>query len=373
MPAYLPAVCLLCSAVARTRWDWEGWITSDCDAVGNIYDSHHYTSNFSTLVQITLRAGCDIDCGGTLSAHGMQAYNEGAITDADLDLALLRQFSSLVRLGYFDPAESQAYRQYSWADVNTTASHELEMTATLETIVLLKNDANTLPLSMDSVKSIALIGPHANNPGIQEGNYNGRPCFIHTPFSVLSGMAGLKVNYAMGVDVNTTRTSGFDEAVAAAKNSDVVLYVGGIDERVESEGHDRDTIDLPGQQLALLKQLEGLGKPVIALFFGGGGVDISYLRDSAKTQAIMWAGYPAQSGGDAIVDVLFGRYSPAGRLPVTWYPADYVDQVPSQHAQQAHTHRLANRADSEQPSNRCLLPSTLPAADRCPLCVVWLC
>ena len=318
----------LMNDIARDRWDWEGWITSDCDAVGNIYDSHHYTSNFSTLVQITLRAGCDIDCGGTLSAHGMQAYADGAIVDADLDLALLRQFSSLVRLGYFDPAENQVYRQYTWEHVNTTAAHGLDRIATRESIVLLKNAANTLPLDSSSIKSIALIGPHANNPNVQEGNYNGRPCFIHTPFSVLNAMKGMTVNYAQGVDVNTTRTSGIDAAISAAKNSDVIVYIGGIDETIESEGHDRNTIDLPGQQLNLLKQLEALGKPVVAMFFGGGGVDISYLRDSANTQAILWAGYPAQSGGDAIVDVLFGDYSPAGRLPVTWYPAEYVDQVP---------------------------------------------
>ena len=318
----------LMNDIARNRWDWDGWITSDCDAVGNIYDSHHYTSNFSTLVQITLRAGCDIDCGGTLSAHGVQAYNDGAITDYDLNLALLRQFSSLVRLGYFDPPERQVYRSYGWEHVNTTGAHLLDRTATLESIVLLKNDANALPLSTDNVKSIALVGPHANNPGIQEGNYNGRPCFIHTPFSVLSAMQGMTVNYAQGVDVNTTRTSGFDAAVSAAKSSDVIVYVGGIDEQVESEGHDRNTIDLPGQQINLIKQLEATGKPLIVILFGGGGVDITYLRDSSNTHAIIWAGYPAQSGGDALVDVLFGRYSPAGRLPVTWYPAEYVDQVP---------------------------------------------
>ena len=138
----------------------------------------------------------------------------------------------------------------------------------------------------------------------------------------------MTVTYAKGADVNSTSTSGFQEALNNAKNADVVVYIGGIDESIESEGHDRNTIDLPGQQLNLLKQLEGVNKPLIVILYGGGGVDITYLRDSSNTKAIIWAGYPAQSGGDAIVDVLFGRYSPAGRLPVTWYPADYVNQVP---------------------------------------------
>ena len=314
--------------IARERWGWEGWITSDCDAVGNIYDSHHYTNNFSTLVQITLRAGCDIDCGGTLSAHGNQAYADGAINDYDLDLALFRQFSSLVRLGYFDPAETQPYRQYGWERVNTTASHLLDQRATLESIVLLKNADNTLPLQAGNLKTIALIGPHANNPGVQEGNYNGTPCFISTPYAAMSALPNVKVILARGVDVNSTDRSGFDEAMNAAKAADVVVYIGGLDESIESEGHDRNTIDLPGQQLPLLVQLESVGKPLVVILFGGGGVDVAYLRDSPNTKAVIWAGYPSQSGGSSLVDVLFGRYSPAGRLPVTWYIADYVNQVP---------------------------------------------
>ena len=322
------ANAFLMNDIARGRWGWEGWITSDCDAVGNIYDSHHYTSNFSTLVQITLRAGCDIDCGGTLSAHGVRAFEDGAINEADLDVAHTRLFSSLVRLGYFDPPENQPYRRYAWEHVNTTEAHGLAMQAALESIVLLKNIRNTLPLPAGGPTNIALVGPHANNPQAQLGNYNGRACFVSTPFTSLSREPGVKVTLARGADINSTNVSGFDAAVAAAKAADVVVYVGGIDGSIESEGHDRNTIDLPGQQLALLKQLEATGKPLIVILFGGGGVDVSYLRDSANTHAILWAGYPSQAGGDAIADVLFGRYSPAGRLPVTWYPASYVSAVP---------------------------------------------
>ena len=139
---------------------------------------------------------------------------------------------------------------------------------------------------------------------------------------------GLTVSLAKGADVNSTSTSGFQEALDNAKNADIVIYIGGIDGSIERESHDRNTIDLPGQQLNLIQQLEAVGKPVIVILLSGGGLDVSYLRDSANTKAIIWAGYPAQTGGDAIVDVLFGSYSPAGRLPVTWYPADYVNSVP---------------------------------------------
>jgi len=104
--------------------------------------------------------------------------------------------------------------------------------------------------------------------------------------------------------------------------------VGGIDGSIESEGSDRTAIGLPGQQIRLLQQLEKVGKPLIVVLFGGGGVDVTYLRDSALTRAIFWHGYPSQNGGDALVEAIFGDFSPAGKLPVTWYPSAYVDQVP---------------------------------------------
>ena len=320
----------LLNQVARGRWGWDGWITSDCGAVSDILNAHHYVRNGSALVQVTLRAGTDIGCDGALVQFGEQAYKDGSINDADLNLALTRQFVSLLKLGYFNSAADQPYRQYGMERVNTQAAQALAMRATLESLVLLKNSNGTLPLSTSSVKSIALIGPNINSHDRQVGNYNGQTCSggFSTPLSALSALPGVTILQARGADINTTDTSGFADAVEAAKKADVTVYVGGISGDIEGEGHDRNTIDLPGQQLLLIRQLEAAGKPLIVILYGGGGVDISSLRDSASTHAILWAGYPSQAGGDAIAEVLFGRYSPAGRLPITWYPADYVSQVP---------------------------------------------
>ena len=318
----------LMNQIARGRWGWEGWITSDCGAISDILYAHKFVKNGSALVQVALRAGCDIGCDSALTQFGVQAYNDGSINDMDLDRALIRLYSSLIRLGYFDPADVQPYRQYGMERVNTQRSQALARRAALESIVLLKNAKGTLPLSSTAVKSIAIIGPHGNAPDVQYGNYNGVACGISTPFTALSSLPGLNVTLVKGADVNSTDTSGFTAALAAANAADVILYVGGIDGSIEGEGRDRNTIDLPGQQLALLKQLEGVGKPLVVILFSGGGVDVSYLRDSASTGAIIWAGYPSQAGGDALAEVLFGRYSPAGRLPITWYPANYVTQVP---------------------------------------------
>ena len=316
----------LMNEIARFRWGWEGWITSDCGAVSGIVDGHHYVQTHSEQVQVALRGGCDIGCDSALAQYGEQAYNDGSITDRDLDIALMRQFASLIRLGYFDPAASQPYRKYGWDRVNTQMAQTIAHQAALESMVLLKNDG-LLPLSSLSGKTVAVIGPHGNNPGVQLGNYNGKPCSVSTPSTALTQL-GVTVVTSKGCDVNTTDRSGFDDAVKAAKGADYILYVGGIDQSIESEGHDRNTIDLPGQQLDLIKALEAVGKPLAVVLMGGGGVDISYLKGSKTTNAILWAGYPSQAGGVAIAAVLTGQYSPAGRLPVTWYPASYVDSVP---------------------------------------------
>ena len=318
----------LMNQVARGRWGWDGWITSDCGALDGVLSAHHYVHNYSELVQVTLRAGMDIGCDNTINRYGAQAVADGSITEGDLDIALTRLTLSLLRLGYFDPPTQQPYRQYGFERVNTSAAHALAHRAALESIVLLKNANRTLPLHEGSFKTIALIGPHGDNRQGQLGNYGGRSCYSSTPLSAFIGLAGVKVLPVRGVDINSSDVSGFDAAVAAAEVADVVVYVGGLNLTLEQEARDRNSIDLPGQQLPLLKRLEAVGKPLIVILFNGGGVDVSYLRDSPHTHAILWGGYPSQAGGDALLDVLLGRYSPAGRLPVTWYPAEYVNQVP---------------------------------------------
>ena len=171
----------LMNQVARGRWGWEGWITSDCGALNDILNSHHYVNNGSALVQVTLRAGCDIGCDDSLVKYGVEAYNGGYINDVDLDTALIRQFSSLIRLGYFDPPINQPYRQYGIERVNTDQSQAMALRAARESIVLLKNANGALPLNAASIKTIALIGPHADNSDGQKGNYYGKSLLCLPP------------------------------------------------------------------------------------------------------------------------------------------------------------------------------------------------
>jgi beta-D-xylosidase 4 len=136
------------------------------------------------------------------------------------------------------------------------------------------------------------------------------------------------VEFAYGCSVTGTDESGFAAAIDLARQSDVVIFFGGLDQSVEEEGHDRTTIDLPSIQLTLLKQLEqAVHSPIHVVIMSGNGVDLSYIRDSSLYGSLIWMGYAGQAGGLAIANVIFGQYNPAGRLPMTIYPASYVNSV----------------------------------------------
>jgi beta-D-xylosidase 4 len=208
-------------------------------------------------------------------------------------------------------------------------------------MVLLKND-QTLPFKAGL--KVALIGPWGNATVAMQGNYFGTPPFLISPLA--GGVAaGYSVTYVEGTTIAGTSTSGFAAAVAAAKAADVIVYAGGIDNTIEAEGVDRSTIVWPGVQLTLIQMLATAGKPLVVVQFGGGQVDNTALKSNVavgplhnlfpsryrtpfQVNSIIWAGYPGQSGGTALFDVLSGKFAPAGRLPITQYPASYTAQVP---------------------------------------------
>ncbi|KAJ7597736.1 glycoside hydrolase family 3 protein [Mycena floridula] len=308
------------SDILRKTWNLEGWVVADCDAVANVFTDHHYTDTFPETVAAALKAGTDLDCRGSYQQQLPLALNQSLITLADLQLAFSRQYSSMVRLGYFDPPASQPYRQLSWSDVNTPAAQTLAYRAAAEGIVLLKNDG-TLPLK-STVKTLAMIGPWANATVQMQGNYFGTPFRLVSPLQAAT-TAGFTVKFAAGTAINTNDTSGFAAAVTAAKAADAIIYLGGIDTSIEGESLDRTAITWPGNQLTLIGQLKALGKPLIIAQFGT-GLDSSALKTDATINGMIWAGYPGMLGGTAVMDILTGKTSPAGRLPITVYPSSYT-------------------------------------------------
>jgi beta-D-xylosidase 4 len=317
--------------ILRKHWNWTDqnqYIVSDCDAVyylGNANGGHRYKSSYAAAIGASLEAGCDNMCwatGGT-TPNAASAFNSRQFSQATLDKAMLRQMQGLVRAGYFDGPDS-LYRDFGAADVNTQVARDTALQAAEEGIVLLKNDG-TLPITLNGSNSqVAMIGFWANAADKMLGGYSGSPPFKHDPVTAARSM-GITVNYVNGP--LTQSNADTSQAVNAAQRSDVVIFFGGIDNTVEKESQDRTSISWPSGQLTMIQRLAQTGKPVIVVRMGT-HVDDTPLLSIPNVKAILWAGYPGQDGGTAVMNIITGLTSPAGRLPVTVYPSSYTNQAP---------------------------------------------
>lgn len=321
----------LMDTILRKHWNWTDqnqYIVSDCDAVyylGNANGGHKYKSGYAQAIGAAFEAGTDNICsatGGT-APDPAGAFSQKQFSQAVLDQMMVRQYQGLIRAGLFDRPNG-AYRGLGAADVNTQTAQDLALKAATEGIVLLKND-NILPLNLTgTANSVAMIGFWANKADEMLGGYSGSPPFNHDPVFAAKQM-GLTVNYAPG----PVAQSSFDTsaAVAAAQKSKVIIYFGGIDNTIEKESTDRTSISWPAGQLSLIKKLADLGKPVIVVKLGT-HVDDTPLLSLPNVEAILWAGYPGQDGGTSVMQIITGVVAPAGRLPMTMYPTDYVNKAP---------------------------------------------
>ncbi|KAI1504934.1 glycoside hydrolase family 3 protein [Biscogniauxia marginata] len=304
------------------------YVTADCDALGNVWTDHHYGSSAAGAAAASLNAGTDLDCGQFWPQNLPSAYNSRLFNDTVLDRSLIRRYASMVRLGWFDPPANQPYRQLGWDAVAKPEAKALALRAAQEGLVLLKNNGTgALPLAA-SVKRVAVIGPLSTATTQMQGNYYGTAQSISTVVSAFTA-AGYQVSNTQGCAITGSSTSGFAAALSAAQAADAIVFVGGMDTSIEAEDRDREQITWPGAQVALVKQLAAAkGDKPFAVVQMGTMVDSSELVAEAGVDALLWAGYPGQDGGAAIVSMLTGQVAPAGRLPVTQYPASYVDQVP---------------------------------------------
>lgn len=187
----------------------------------------------------------------------------------------------------------------------------------MEGITLLKNDG-TLPLTnIGNGTRIALIGGWANATTQMQGNYAGVAPYLHSPLWALQQL-GAQVDY-VGVPggQGDPTTDNWRPLRPAAEKADIIIYAGGIDNSIEAEDRDRQTIAWTGAQLDVIGQLASFGKPTVVLQMGGGQVDSSPLLHNPNISAILWGGYPGQDGGPALIDIIRGKVAPAGRLPVT--------------------------------------------------------
>ncbi len=333
------ASSFLLTDLLRKQWGFEGYVVSDCGAIGDIWDrqEHHYVDTPEEAAADAVKAGCDLSCGGDYNAL-VRAVQKGLITEKDIDLALYYTLWTRFRLGLFDPAEKVPYSNITIKDNDTPEHRQLALQIARESLVLLKNDG-ILPLDRSKITRIAVIGPNGNSTSMLHGNYNGTASH---PISILNGieqLAGknIEVTFAQGCPITSKTNRGIAawsrqdndttrslpelnaEALSNATNADLIIYVGGITPAQEGEMFDRDSIELPEVQESLVKALHATGKPVVMVNCSGSAIALPW--EATNLPAILQAWYPGEEGGRAVAEVLFGEVNPSGHLPLTFYRA----------------------------------------------------
>ncbi|WCJ44513.1 beta-xylosidase 1 [Euphorbia peplus] len=315
----------LLSRTARGKWSFNGYITSDCDAVSIIYDTQGYAKTPEDAVADVLKAGMDVNCGNYLKNYTKSAVQKKKVSVADIDRALHNLFSIRMRLGLFDGNPSRLPYGHIGADQVCSKEHQdIALEAARDGIVLLKNSKQQLPLSKLKTTSLAVIGPNADNSSTLVGNYAGPPCKTVTPLQGLQSYIK-NTRYHPGCSTVACPSATIDQAVRVAKNADQVVLIMGLDQTQEREEQDRVDLLLPGKQHELIISVaRAAKKPVILVLLCGGPVDISFAKYNSKIGSILWVGYPGEAGGTALAEIIFGDHNPGGRLPMTWYPQEFT-------------------------------------------------
>ena len=347
----------LLTELLRDEWKFKGFVVSDLYSIEGIHQSHFVASTMKEAAVMALSAGVDIDLGGDAYMNLMDAVNRKEISKEILDAAVSRVLRLKFEMGlfenpYVDPGKAKK-------EVRSKEYVTLARQVAQASITLLKNEHSLLPL--DRSMKVALIGPNADNRYNMLGDYTA-PQEEENVKTVLDGirakLSSSQVEYVKGCSIRDTVTSDIEQAVAAAQRSEVVIAVVGgssardfktsyketgaaiADEKAISdmecgEGFDRATLSLLGKQQELLKALKATGKPLIVVYIEGRPLDKNWASENAD--ALLTAYYPGQEGGNAIADVLFGEFNPAGRLPfsvprsVGQVPVYYNKKAPQSH------------------------------------------
>ncbi len=324
----------LLQKILKKDWGFDGHVVSDCWAVRDLHGDHHYTRRPQESAAISVRTGCDLNCGCTYE-YLLDAVQEGLITEEEIRHAAVHVFTTRFKLGMFD--EGCSYNDIPYTVVCSKEHQAQALKAAEKSAVLLKNNG-ILPLNKKELKNIAVIGPNAYSQKALYGNYNGFSANWITNLDGIRAEAGddIRIFYSLGCDILNEKDDPlakpgkhYSEALEIAGLSDVVILCVGLDGDLEGEEGDTgnsfasgDKVDLllPKPQRTLCEKILALNKPTVIVINSGSSLDLSAYED--KASAIIQAWYSGEKGGQALANILFGKVSPSGKLPLTFYRND---------------------------------------------------
>lgn len=328
----------LLTDILKKQWGFEGFVVSDLGGVRTMVQGHAKGQmTYEDAVAQSLIAGCDFS-----DAEFMQyipsAVQMGILPMDRLDDAVYRVMRDRFRLGEFDPPEMVPYSKIPFSIICSPEHRKLSLEVAQKSIVLLKNTKKLLPLNRNKIKTIAVIGPHANI--FTAGGYSGRAIDPVTPLKGIQNkvLQGTEVLYTAGGEIPAGRQrqgatvvpfnkeEELKKAVELAKKADVAILYVGTTLAIEAEGRDRTTLVLPGNQEELVEAVLAANPKTVVVEMNAGPLAVPWIKDNVP--AIVEAWWAGEEGGNAIADVLFGNVNPGGKMPLTVYASD--SQVPPQ-------------------------------------------
>jgi len=343
--------------VLRDEWGFEGHFVSDCWAVRDFHEGHMVTDTPEESAALAIGQGCDLNCGNTY-VYLMKAYEKGMVTEEQIRRSAVRLFTCRYLLGLM---EGSAFDDIPFEKVECPEHLALAREASEKSCVLLKNDG-LLPLDPAALKTLGVIGPNADSRAALVGNYHGTSSRYVTVLEGLQDALGddVRVLYSQGAHLFRDREENLAaaddriaEALAVAERSDAVVLVLGLDETLEGEegdtgnaaaSGDKADLLLPEGQRRLMDAVLGVGKPTAIVLMAGSAIDLGEGAERAGAVLLTW--YPGARGGRTVADLLLGRVSPSGKLPVTFYRNEQLDRMPefTDYAMRSRTYRYIEEA-----------------------------
>jgi beta-glucosidase len=340
---------VLLTDILRKEWGFKGHVVTDCGALDDVFQTHKSLPGAVETAAAAIKAGINLDCSTILQDDIIKAIDQKLLTEKELDVALFQLLRTQFKLGFYDDPNAIPYHNYGSDSVHNAAHIAFARKVAQQSIVLLKNDKNVLPLKKVDYPSIMIVGPNAANMDALIANYSGVTDKAVNFVEGITGAVGpgTRIEYDLGCDYKDTTHFG---GTWAAGNADVTIAVIGLSPVLEGEagdaflsdnGGDKLDLSMPASEIAFMKRLrQDVKKPIIAVITAGSDIDVDAIAPYAD--AIIMAWYPGEQGGNALADILFGNMSPSGHLPLTFYKS--ISNVPdyNNYSMKGRTYRYYN-------------------------------